>query len=71
MPPIGLLRLCLLCLLCLLCALQPPSTVAVAPSSVVAARRFSDNHGGQELDPSHGRVGSFLGDEEEAGGVGP
>jgi hypothetical protein len=58
----------------------PPSP-PLRPSAAIHRRRcsfacrcrapFSDNHGGQELDPSRGHVGSLLGDREEAGGVGP
>jgi hypothetical protein len=53
-----------------LCALQPPFTAAVTSSSAAAARLF-DDHGGKESDPSCGCMGSFLGDGEEARGVGP
>jgi hypothetical protein len=57
-----------------------PSLLFVRPSAAIHRRRcffirrrtpFSDNHGGQEPDPSRGCVGSFLSDGEEAGGVGP
>jgi hypothetical protein len=53
-----------------LCALQPPSTV-VSLLPLPSPHAISDDHGGQELDPSRGCMGSFLGDGEEDGGVGP
>jgi hypothetical protein len=43
----------------------PPSPLPRPP-----LHAFFDDHGGKEPDPSRGCVGSFLGDGEEAGGVG-
>jgi hypothetical protein len=56
-----------------------PSLLFVRPSAAIHHRRcffircrasFFNNHGGQEPDPSRGCMDSFLGDGEEAGGVG-